>query len=214
MRKLIHLTLSPPSRLARLLVAEKRLACDPVAAEDAQAHLPVFTDLDGTTVTGLWAIVDHLEGSYPDHPLVPEDAAARGRALAWLDWSLGPLHETAIRRIVFEKGGQRYTGAPQRSAPDMNTIRLGREALRAALKTVGDTAESTGNLAARECTIADLAMAASLSALDYFGEVPWSEFPTAAEWYVRVKSRPSFRTLLGDRVPGQPPTASYGELDF
>ncbi len=48
MRKLIHLTLSPPSRLARLLVAEKRLACDPVAAEDAQAHLPVFTDLDGT----------------------------------------------------------------------------------------------------------------------------------------------------------------------
>jgi len=63
MRKLIHLTLSPTSRLARLLVGEKRLTCDPVLAEDSQSHLPVFTDLDGTSATGLWAIVDHLEGN-------------------------------------------------------------------------------------------------------------------------------------------------------
>jgi len=214
MRKLIHLTLSPPSRLARLLAGEKRLACDPVLADDAQAHLPVFIDLDGTEVTGLWAIVDHLEGNYQDHPLIPEDPAARGSALAWLDWALGGFHETAIRRIVFEKGSQRYTGAPARSAPDMNVIRQGREALRAALKAIAEAVEQNGNLSARDCTIGDFAVAASLSSLDYFGEVPWSEFPTAAEWYVRIKSRPSFRTLLGDRVPGQPPTANYGELDF
>ncbi len=214
MRKLIHLTLSPASRLARLLAGEKRLACDPVLSEDALAHLPCFIDLDGTRATGLWAIVDHLEGSYPDNPLMPEDPAARGEALAWLDWAMGPLHDQVTRRIVFEKGAQRYTGAAQRSAPDMNVIRQGREALRGVLKTLGEAAEARGNLAARECTIADLAAAAHLSALDYFGEVPWTEYPHTAEWYGRIKSRPSFRTLLGDRVPGQPPTASYAELDF
>lgn len=214
MRKLIHLTLSPPSRLVRLLVGEKRLACDPVLAEDSQRHLPVFTDLDGTSATGLWAIVDHLEGNYPDHPLMPEEPATRGIALQWLDWALGPFHEQVTRRIVLEKGAQRYTGAAQRTAPDMNVIRQGREALRAALKTVGEAAEANGNLAARECTIADLAVAAHLSALDYFGEVPWTGHPPAAEWYVRMKSRPSFRSLLADKVPGQPPTASYAELDF
>ncbi|MEP6831412.1 MAG: glutathione S-transferase family protein, partial [Rhizomicrobium sp.] len=53
-----------------------------------------------------------------------------------------------------------------------------------------------------------------LSALDYFGEVPWSEFPVTTEWYVRMKSRPSFRSILADRVPGQPPAAHYAELDF
>jgi glutathione S-transferase len=214
MRKLIHLTLSPASRLARLLVGEKRLTCDPVLSEDSQLHLPVFADLEGPPVTGLWAIVDHLEGTYPDHPLMPEDPTARGTALRWLDWAFGPFQDQVTRRIVFEKGGQRFTGAAQRSAPDMNIIRQGREALRPALKTVGEAAETNGNLACRECTIADLAVAAHLSALDYFGEVPWADFPAAAEWYLRIKSRPSFRTLLGDRVPGQPPTTSYAELDF
>ncbi len=170
MRKLIHLTLSPASRLARLMIGEKRLACDPVTPEDAQAHLPVFVELDGTQVTGLWALVDHLEGSYPDHPLTPEDPGERAAALRWLDWAMGLLHDQVTRRIVFEKGGQRFTGAAQRSAPDMNVIRQGREALRAALKTLGEAAEANGNLACRECTIADLAAAAHLSALDYFGK--------------------------------------------
>jgi len=214
MRKLIHLTLSPASRLARLMVGEKRLTCDPVLSEDSQLHLPVFTDLDGTTVTGLWALVDHLEGNYQDHPLMPEDTAARSLALRWLDWSFGPLQDQVTRRIVFEKAAPRFTGAAQRAAPDMNVIRQGRDALKIALKKIGDAADANGNLAARECTIADLAVAAHLSALDYFGEVPWSEFPQTGEWYIRIKSRPAFRTLLGDKVPGQPPTASYAELDF
>jgi glutathione S-transferase len=214
MRKLIHLPLSPASRLARLLVGEKRLTCDPVLSDDPLAHLPVFVDLDGLSVRGLWAIVDHLEGTYDDHPLTPEDPAARAEGLRWLDWAFGPLHEHATRRILFEKGAQRYTGAPQRVAPDMNVIRQGREALRSALAQIGAAAELGGNLATRECTIADLAVAAHLSCLDYFGEVPWTDYPAASEWYVRIKSRPSFRTLLADRVPGQPPTTSYAELDF
>ena len=214
MRKLIHLPLAPSSRLARLLVGEKRLTCDPVLSDEALAHLPALVERDGTTLRGLWAIVDHLEGNYPEHPLMPEEPAARGEALRWLDWALGPLHDQVTRRILFEKGAQRYTGAPQRVAPDMNVIRQGREALRAALALIGAAAEAGGNLATRECTIADLGLAAHLSSLDYFGEIPWAEFPPAQEWYVRIKSRPSFRTLLGDRVPGQPPTASYAELDF
>ena len=52
MRRLIHLTLSPPSRLARLMLGEKRLSCDPSASDDPHAHLPVFIDLDGTRCEG------------------------------------------------------------------------------------------------------------------------------------------------------------------
>jgi glutathione S-transferase len=213
MRRLVHLLLSPPSRFARLLIAEKRLSCDPVAPEDCLSHLPVFIDLDGSRAVGLWAVVDHLEGTYPDNPMAPEDPAQRAESLRILDWAMGPFLDTVTRRIVYEKASQRFTGSPQRHAPDMGVIRGGREALRAALTLLGAQAEKNGYLAARECSVGDLAIAAHISALDYFGEVPWAEFPAMTEWYMRMKSRPAFRTLLGDRVPGQPPVAHYADLD-
>ncbi|HEY0281007.1 MAG TPA: glutathione S-transferase family protein [Rhizomicrobium sp.] len=214
MRRLVHLVFQPASRLARLMLGEKRLVVDPQAAEDATAHLPVFTDLDGTRCEGLWAIVDHLEGAYPEVPLVPEEAAARGETMRWLDWSMTVLGERVTKKIVFEKANPRFTGALTRSTPDMNVIRRGREALHEILPKIGETVERRGNLAGRICTIADLALAAHLSALDYFGEVPWDATPAVKEWYVRMKSRPSFRSLLADRVPGQPPVTLYAELDF
>lgn len=196
------------------MLGEKRLVVDPHAAEDANAHLPLLIELDGSHYEGLWAIVDHLEGAYPEHPLTPENAAERAEALRWLDWTIAVLGERVTRKIVYEKASPRATGTPSRSTPDMNVIRSGRETLRELMPKLGETVERRGNLAGRICTIADLALAAQLSALDYFGEVPWDSTPAMKEWYVRMKSRPSFRSLLADRVPGQPPVTQYAELDF
>ncbi len=190
------------------------MVCDLSPPEDATAHLPVFTDLDGTKCEGVWAIVDHLEGAYSDHPMAPEDPATRAEALRLLDWSMSVFHENVTRKIVYEKASQRFTGAPARRTPDMNVIRQGRETLLSTLEMIGSNAERRGYLACKQCTLADLAVAAHLSALDYFNEVPWHDYPPAAEWYLRMKSRPSFRSLLSDRVPGQPPAAHYAELDF
>jgi glutathione S-transferase len=214
MRRIIHLVFSPASRLARLLVGEKRLTCDPSLAEDTKAHLPVFVDLDETRCEGLWAILDHLETNYADHPLVPEDAAERREAFRWLDRFVGDFPEKVTRRIVYEKANPRFTGAPSRSTPDMNVIRQGREALHEALGVIGPVVEQHSYLTGRVCTIADLALAANLSALDYFGEVKWDDYPAMKEWYMRIKSRPCFRSLLADRVAGQPPVSHYAELDF
>ena len=63
---------------------------------------------------------------------------------------------------------------------------------------------------------ADLFQPVSLpySALDYLGDVPWEEHEPAKEWYARVKSRPSFRPILADHIPGAPPPKHYADLDF
>jgi glutathione S-transferase len=214
MRRLTHLLMSPPCRLVRLALSEKRVPCELAPAEDPLSHLPVLRELDGRTVTGLWAIVDHLEGMHPDPPLLPGDADERAEALRLLDWVMTQFHEEVTRRIVHQKAPQSHTGSLVRLPPDMQTVRTGRQALRTALTMLGKLADVRGFLASREVTLADLAVAAHLSALDYFGEVPWKEFSPATEWYLRIKSRPSFRLLLGDRVPGQPPVPHYAVLDF
>ena len=118
MRRLIHLMLSPSCRLARLMVAEKRVACDPVHGRGcAQSH------------AGL-----HRHGRHPRRrrvgdpgssgsPLSRPSAGARRRrraprgCLRWLDWAMGPFHEQVTQRIVYEKAGQRFTGAGLQPRP-------------------------------------------------------------------------------------------------
>ncbi|NIK86847.1 glutathione S-transferase [Rhizomicrobium palustre] len=209
-----HLVFQPASRLVRLVLGEKRLVVDLQPGEDFHAQLPVFEDEDETRCVGLWAILDHVEGNYPDAPLIPEDAAERGEALRWLDWTATVFTDQVTRRVVFEKANPRFTGNPSRSTPDMNVIRAGRDALRDMIPMLAATMDERGNLVSRACTIADLALAAHISSLDYFGEIAWDQSAPLKEWYMRMKSRPSFRSLLADRVPGQPPIKYYADLDF
>jgi glutathione S-transferase len=63
-------------------------------------------------------------------------------------------------------------------------------------------------------SFADMAAAAHLSSIDYLGEVAWEDYPSAKSWYARMKSRPSFRALLADRMPGISPAPVYADLDF
>ena len=62
--------------------------------------------------------------------------------------------------------------------------------------------------------LADLAAAAHLSVLDFLGDIDWSRHPEAKSWYAKMKSRPSFRDLLGDHVVGIKPPEHYSNLDF
>ena len=69
-------------------------------------------------------------------------------------------------------------------------------------------------LAGPRMTIADLAGAAHLSCLDYIDDVPWEEYPAVRDWYSVMKSRPCFRGLLADHVPGFKAAEHYADLDF
>ena len=96
----------------------------------------------------------------------------------------------------------------------MSAIRAARTNVRYHLKYIGYLIATRKWLAGDQLTYADLAAAAHLSAADYLGDVPWDEDETAKHWYARVKSRPAFRALLADRVPGMTPPEHYGDLDF
>ena len=101
-----------------------------------------------------------------------------------------------------------------RGNPDGGALRAGYANLKPHLDYLGWLSETRTWLAGSSLSLADLAAAAHLSALDYIGDVDWSQSEAAKDWYARVKSRPSFRPLLLERVSGVTPPAHYSDLDF
>ena len=79
---------------------------------------------------------------------------------------------------------------------------------------IADEVADRNWLAGDRLSYADLAAAAHLSCVDYLGDAAWDENEIAKIWYARVKSRPSFRLLLAERLPGMAPSPTYADLDF
>ena len=222
MRTLFHLPLSPYSRKVRLVLAEKRLPFD-LRLEKVWERRPEYLELNpaGTVPTLLEdnglvipdsnVICEYLDEAYPDTQLLGRTLAERvetRRLVAWFD---GKFAGEVTRSLLGEKYLKRMAG---RGNPDAGLMRTGFVALRYHLEYIGWLAENRKWLAGAHISIADFAGAAHLSCLDFIGDVDWSLSQPTREWYARMKSRPSFRGILADRVPGLTPPAHYIDLDF
>jgi glutathione S-transferase len=106
------------------------------------------------------------------------------------------------------------TAAEGGGSPDSGALRASRANIKQHMKYTNWLAGTRNWLAGDRLTYADMAGAAALSVLDYLGEVDWRAFPAARDWYARMKSRPSFRPLLADRVRGVSAVSHYADLDF
>jgi glutathione S-transferase len=130
------------------------------------------------------------------------------RLVAWFD---GIFANDVTRPLYGEKLFKRLSG---RGNPDAAALRAGYANLRGHMEYLGWLAETRRCVAGAELTLADFTAAAHVSVLDFIGDIDWAKFPPAKEWYVRIKSRPSFRSLLSDRIAGMTPPGHYAELDF
>jgi glutathione S-transferase len=234
MLRLIHYALCPFSRSVRLALGECALIVEleeerPWAwrREFLQLNpagtLPVLIERQGFVIAGAYAISEFLaetrpkKGSngdgQPRDVLFPGSAGDRAEARRLTDWFHRKLDEESSRYLLEEKVYQRFADFGRRS-PDPDLIRAGRTNLRYHLSYLCHLAEGRKWLAGDTISFADFAAGGHLSVLDYLGEVPWEEFPQAKQWYAALKSRPSFRPLLADRLPGVPPQRMYAELDF
>ena len=68
-------------------------------------------------------------------------------------------------------------------------------------------------LAGATLSLADLAAAAQISVADYLGGLDWSGHEQARGWYAVLKSRPSFRPLLSERMEVIHPPDHYAQID-
>jgi glutathione S-transferase len=176
----------------------------------------LVTDEDGP-ICGAYAISEYLDetpgdGDARGFQLFPGETIARAEVRRLVDWFDHKFYEEVTSYLVEEKVFRRF--GPNSAPPDMEAMRAGHENLRYHLAYVSHLAETRSWLAGDAMSFADLAAAAHLSTLDYLGEVPWEDFEPAKSWYALLKSRPSFRPLLADRVAGFIPSGSYADLDF
>jgi glutathione S-transferase len=222
MRYLYHLPLSPSARKVRLVLAEKRLPVE-LRMEKVWERRPEYLELNpagtvptliednGLVIADSAVICEYLDEAYPNTPLLGRTLAERvevRRLVAWFD---GKFAHEVTRNLLGEKLMKRLAG---RGNPDAAALRMGYFGLRHHMKYLGWLAETRKWLAGPTISLADFTAAAHLSALDFIGDVDWSLSQPAHDWYAQVKSRPSFRGLLTDRMPGMSPPAHYADLDF
>jgi len=222
MRTLYHLWLHPFSRKVRVALVEKGLEFDlkiekiwerrtEFLAINPAGDVPVLLEEDGTVLTDSNVICEYLDEVYNTMDLIGREPLGRAetrRLVAWFDQK---FNAEVTENLVGEKMMKRFL---KMGEPSGASIRAGHANIHYHLDYIGFLTERQRWLAGSDFTLADITAAAHLSAIDYIGDVPWDDHKAAKDWYVRVKSRPSFQPLLEDSIPGFSPPQHYVDLDF
>lgn len=230
MLTLLHHPFCPHSRFVRLILEE--LAATPRLVEERTwerradflalnpaGTTPVLVEEGAPPVPGAATIAEYLCETRGDTlavlGLMPRDPGTRVEVRRLAAWFNDKFFEEVSGVLVMERIYKRYIAAAQGGGPpNTDALRAARANIRYHLAYIGWLVRKRDWLAGESLSYADLAAAAHLSAVDYLGEVPWDEDETARAWYARIKSRPAFRALLTETLPGIDPAPSYADLDF
>lgn len=222
MRQLYHTSLSPFCRKIRMVLREKSLEFELVTenpwepqqgffALNPAGEVPVLVENEGIAISGTYAIAEYLEDSYRDVTLIGNTTLERAEVRRLVDWFDHKFDYEVTQNILFEKVFKRLM---HYGSPNTNALRQGADNIHYHLDYIGYLTAERYWLAGDHLTLADLAAASHLSALDYLGDVPWDYNMHATNWYRLIKSRPSMRLILADRIRGMTPPSYYEDPDF
>jgi glutathione S-transferase len=204
MHRLYHLPLSPYCRKIRLVLAEKRIEIELIEERPWETRLdflrlnpagkvPVLITAEGQALSESSGIFEYLEETVPEPPLMPRDPVQRAEVRRLVGWFDDKFNSEVTENLVFERVTKRMA---RLGYPDGACLKAGSQNIRVHLDYVTFLLEGHN------------------SCLDYVGDVPWDDYPSVRDWYAVMKSRPCFRSLLADHLPGFPATDHYADLDF
>lgn len=223
MWQLYQFPLCPFSRKVRLLLGEKGVGYD-LVRESPWTRRDEFLDMNPAGQTPVMvepnraiilidsmAICEYLEETVDKAAMIGGTATYRAetrRLVAWFDTQ---FYRDITAPLLLERMEKRIV---HRAAPD---ARLLREAMKAAVGHLDYTdflLDHRTWLGGATMGLADLAAAAQISVADYLGGIDWKGHEQTARWYRGLKSRPSFRPLLSERMEGIAPPPHYDDVDF
>jgi glutathione S-transferase len=221
MNRLYHVPLSPFCRKVRLVLAEKKIEAELVEEryweEDPDfmrrnpaGKVPVLK-MDGKVMSESMAICEYIEEKHPTPTLLPANADTRYEVRRLVSWFDDKFHHDVTSKLLYERVNKKIS---KQGYPDSTNVKSGAKAIKYHLDYMEWLLDQRRWLAGDAMTLADFAAASHLSALDYISDVDWNRNPVVKDWYAKIKSRPAFRGLLADQVPGFPPPPQYADLDF
>jgi len=221
MNILYQVPLSPFCRKVRLSLAEKKIEVQLVEERywerDADflrrnpaGKVPVLK-MGGEIFTESSAICELLEERFPEPRLLPQDPQARYEVRRLVCWFDDKFHHEVTANLLYERVNRKLHGL---GYPVSANVKAGAKAIKFHLDYMNWLLDNRRWLAGDEMSLADFAAAAQLSALDYICDVDWNRSAAVQDWYATMKSRPAFRSILADNVPGFPPPHHYANLDF
>ena len=221
MARLYHIAMSPYCRKVRLILAEKRIECELIEERywerdpsflrrNPAAKVPVL-EIDGKIMSESAAICEYLEEKYPNPALMPVDIHQRYEVRRLVGWFDDKFHRDVTSKLVYERVTKKIMG---QGYPDSKNVKDGAKKIKYHLDYIAWLLEQRSWLAGDMMSLADFAAAAHLSALDYISDVEWQRNKALKDWYAKIKSRPAFRSILADQVPGFPQPSHYADLDF
>ncbi len=221
MNTLYHYPLSPFSRKVRLCLGEKKIEVvlveeryweqDPdFLRRNPAGKIPILK-MDGRTMSDSVAICEYIEETHPTPALLPKSPDARCEVRRLVGWFDDKFYHDVTTKLTGERVHRKVMGT---GYPDSTNVKAGARAIKYHLDYMARLLDERRWLAGNEMTMADFAAAAQLSCLDYTSDVDWNRHEALKDWYAKIKSRPAFRSILADEVPGFQPAAHYADLDF
>lgn len=219
--RLYHIPLSPFCRKVRLVAGEKRLEVELIEEKyweqdpeflrrNPLGKLPVAR-IDGRVMTESQAICEYLDEVLPTPAVLPADPLARYEVRRICSWFDDSFYHEVTARIMNERVWKKVL---RQGYPDSRAVKSGLTRIKFHLDEMTRLLDARRWLAGNTVSLADFTAAAHLSCLDYISDVDWNRSDTVRNWYATLKSRPAFRAVLADNIPGMPPSPQYAELDF
>jgi len=227
MRRLHHFPLCPFSRTIRLILQEKKLEFTLVSEAISEkeeifeieptGRLPMLVDFfphskdEEILVVTSSPIMEYLDEVYTDSKVLGESAIERAEARRLIGLTEYKIFSEVTEPFLQEKVLKRLR---KKGAPNSMELRKAQQKLSYHFNSLSWLLSKRTCLSGENMNAADFTVAAHLSVLDYLSAIPWQRYATLQAWYSRIKSRPSFRSLLMDQVSGILPPEHYKSLDF
>ena len=221
MLRLYHFALSPFSRKVRLCLAEKKIEVELVEEKyweqsvdflhrNPAGTIPVLR-LEGRYLSESLPICEYLEDIFPEPILIPKSSDERYEVRRLINWFDDKFHREVTKKLLQERVLKKICGA---GVPESKNLKMGLKRIKYHIDYMNELLEQRRWLAGDLMTMADFAAASHVSCLDYISDIDWNRSSIVKDWYAKIKSRPAFRSILADQVPGFPPPRHYNDLDF